>query len=455
MFRKYLIFLAVLLFSAASVIAIEEENIPPLETKIETKKSKKLFKFKKNTRRTPELQFELKADTSERTEPEATRLSSYLQESDYLTGDWLGARTYLEDHGVDIQSSLIMNPMVFGQGRGETRRGKGAYQSVFILSTELDTEKMGLYKGGKFFIEYMAGNKGTSPTDYLGSYSYINAYDPGEKMNQISQLYYEHTFKDDLFSLKIGKQDAGYDFQFLENGTMFLNASYYFIPNSPIPIYPAPQMGARAKLKVTENVYVQAGIYDGETKLGAGPKGFFTGDKGYVTLAETYWLPDFKGYEGKYMVGSWLQSGGSQGGFENLRNPDSVKNYNHGAYFGFEQKAFHIFEDKSGGLSLFGQFGYAPDDINEVPYYSSLGLVWKGVTKERKEDSIGLALAWHQYSNILKNLENKTGEKVAELFYRFKVTNFLYIQPGIQYIIRPGGNGEGSFALGARTELKF
>lgn len=416
------------------------------------------------------LDAEAKVEAENRLEAEAEpskfSIKAYLEESDYMTGDWFGARTYLEDHGVDIQSSYIVNSIVFGQGKGDTKKGKGTYQGLYTLSVELDSEKLGLYKGGKLYAEYMSANRGVSSADYLGTYSFANTYDPTTDMSQLSQFYYEHSFKDDLFNVKIGKQDASLDFQNLDNtGSYFMSASYYFIPNSPIPIYPAPQTGARARLKLNDSWYVQAGIFDGETKVGAGPKTFFNGDLGHVAMAETYYLADIKGYEGKYLAGAWMKTRGRGDGFEvfdccfDPDNDDGVgpnyKNINYGGYLSFEQKLLHAYDDKSGGLYTFGRFGYAPEDINDVPFYASGGFVWQGIGQKRKEDKIGIAGAWHQFNSPLKELEDRRSEKLVEIFYRFKVTKWFTLQPGFQYIIHPGGNGEGAFALGLRTELIF
>ena len=82
-------------------------------------------------------------------------------------------------------------------------------------------------------------------------------------------------------------------------------------------------------------------------------------------------------------------------------------------------------------------------------------MVLKGVTEKRKGDEIGIALAWHQFDKQLHRLEHKTAEKVIEVFYKIKLTEFLYIQPDFQYIIKPGGNQKDSFAIGIRSGIVF
>ena len=365
----------------------------------------------------------------------------------YALGDFKGFRTKLEDKGINIQSSYIIDSFVM---RNQTKKStKGTYQGLYNLSLDLDFGKMEAIKGGKFHILYQVGNKGTSSAEFLNSYSDINSYNPIKSINQISELYYEQSIKDDLFNLKIGKQDANVDFQALDTGFEFLNLSFSYLDNTPIPLFPSQQMGVRARLKLPNEFYIQNGFYDGNLDIGANPKSFFTGKNNYLNMTELYKLTDFKGKEGKFLIGNWIKTGK----YDSYKN-EQIRN-NYGLYAGFDQKILNWFEDNSGGINVFGQFGYARNSINDVPYYGGGGLVFKGITKKRKGDSVGLAFGWHQFDKALHNLENKTAEKVVELFYKIKITEFLYIQPDIQYIIKPNGTDKNAFALGIRSSIVF
>ena len=381
------------------------------------------------------------------TESSFDKVKGYINESDYLLGDFKGFRTKLQDNGIDIQSSYMTNSFVMRNQSKHTT--KGTYQGLYNLSLDLDTEKMKLYKGGKFHILYQVGNRGLNSMQFLNTYSDMSSYDPMKSINQISELYYEHSIKDDLLNIKFGKQDANADFQALNNGFEFLNLSFSFIDNTPMPLFPSQQMGVRARLKVAEDTYIQNGFYDGNLTIGANPKSFFTGKNHYFDMTELYRETNFKGKEGKYLVGNWIKTGK----YDSYK--DSTHRNNYGFYAGFEQKLTDRFDDKSGGLSLFSQFGYARNSINDVPYYYGGGLVFKGITQNRKDDSVGLAFGWHQFDKALHNLENRTSEKVVELFYKIQLTKFLFIQPDIQYIIKPSGSEKNAFALGLRTFVLF
>ena len=166
-------------------------------------------------------------------------------------------------------------------------------------------------------------------------------------------------------------------------------------------------------------------------------------------MIEVYKITNFKGKEGKYQIGSWIKTGKYQ------TYTDNFERNNYGFYSGFEQKLTDKFDDKSGGLSIFSQFGYARSNINDVPYYFGAGLVFKGITQKRKQDSIGFAFSWHQFNRHLHRMENSTAEKVLELFYKIKLTELFYIQPDIQYIIKPYGSEKNAFSFGLRSCIVF
>ncbi|MBQ3642663.1 carbohydrate porin [bacterium] len=374
-------------------------------------------------------------------------IKGYIQSSPYLLGDYKGLRTKLQEHGIEIQSSYIIDAFVM---RNKTKSSaKGTYQGLYNLSLDLDSEKMKLYKGGKFRILYQVGNKGMNSMQYLNTYSDISSFDPMKSINQISELYYEQSIKDDLFNIKIGKQDANMDFQALNTGFEFLNLAFSFVDNTPMPLFPSQQMGARVRFKLPREVYIQNGFYDGNLKIGASPKSFFTGENNYLNMTEIYKITNFKEKEGKYLIGDWIKTGK----YESYKY--STERNNYGIYAGFEQKLTDRFEDKSGGVKIFGQFGYARNSINDVPYYGGGGVVLQGTTEKRKADSIGIAFGWHQFDRQLHRTQHKTAEKVIELFYKIKLTEFLYIQPDFQYIIKPGGNEKNAFAIGLRSCIVF
>jgi len=82
-----------------------------------------------------------------------------------------------------------------------------------------------------------------------------------------------------------------------------------------------------------------------------------------------------------------------------------------------------------------------------MPYFLSGGLVFKGMTRKRSADAIVLGAAWGKFSPALAQQERKAGqlpqnyELLFELAYWIQATGFLFISPGVQVVVNPGGGG--------------
>ncbi len=52
-------------------------------------------------------------------------------------------------------------------------------------------------------------------------------------------------------------------------------------------------------------------------------------------------------------------------------------------------------------------------------------------------------------------MDDVTRETAIELFYKAQLTEFMSIQPDIQYIANPSGNGDDALVFGIRFEVVF
>ncbi|TFG76253.1 MAG: hypothetical protein E4H21_06870 [Thermodesulfobacteriales bacterium] len=123
-----------------------------------------------------------------------------------------------------------------------------------------------------------------------------------------------------------------------------------------------------------------------------------------------------------------------------------------------------IYKEKGGtglkadqGLNPFVSLLFAPDsEINTFPFFLNGGLVYKGLIPGRDTDYAGFAVVYGKYSNKLDKpvpeptefslVSEITGsedfEMVLEWMYKIQLTQWLNIQPDIQYVIKPGGTGD-------------
>jgi porin len=85
-------------------------------------------------------------------------------ESNYLLGDWGGARTALWEMGIDPQFLLITDP--YGNPTGGQKQGFSTY-SMFCADLGIDTERAFALPGGEFDVGFSV-NFGTQLTqDYV------------------------------------------------------------------------------------------------------------------------------------------------------------------------------------------------------------------------------------------------------------------------------------------------
>ena len=110
--------------------------------------------------------------------------------------------------------------------------------------------------------------------------------------------------------------------------------------------------------------------------------------------------------------------------------------------------------DDTQGLGTYFQFAWAPSDRNEIERYYGAGLVYTGLIPGRDEDVIGLGVASAHLSRRLRPLEGKTQETAIELFYKAPLLPWLTVQPDVQYILNPGGDGKDALAVGVRFEIR-
>jgi porin len=115
------------------------------------------------------------------------------------------------------------------------------------------------------------------------------------------------------------------------------------------------------------------------------------------------------------------------------------------------------------GLYFFSLINFAPKFNNPEPFYFHTGLVYKGLIPTRDDDRFGVGFAYGNYSYYKQLSDERRGrpiqtyEGVVEFSYRIQVNKWAYVQPDLQYIIRPGGTGltQNATVLGFQVGVTF
>ena len=110
----------------------------------------------------------------------------------------------------------------------------------------------------------------------------------------------------------------------------------------------------------------------------------------------------------------------------------------------------------SHGVFVFGQYGWADEEVSEVGQHLAGGVVWRGVLPERADDSAGVYVT-------LADLSDKDGagfrdnELAIDVYYRLQLAPAVFVQPELQFIVNPSGDPDADDVIvgGLRVGITF
>ena len=114
-------------------------------------------------------------------------------------------------------------------------------------------------------------------------------------------------------------------------------------------------------------------------------------------------------------------------------------------------------------MSGFFRAGVADTDLNQIGTYLGTGLVYTGLFRFGEPDQLGLAVGHARNGSVFIDSESLQGrshekaETAIELAYSALLTDWLTVQPDVQYIINPGTdpNLDNALVLSVRTTIAF
>lgn len=146
------------------------------------------------------------------------------------------------------------------------------------------------------------------------------------------------------------------------------------------------------------------------------------------------------------------------------------------AWGGFNQQITRHHDDKTRGMSIFGNMSVADERSTANHIVASLGIRYRGLFDAMPDDYIGFGGSWIDVSRYLSKTQRQAnqingvyqyddplyqpvqGHAVnIDLYYRFRPVSWLDIQPDIQYWINPGAVSEtkNAFVVGLKTAIRF
>jgi porin len=231
-------------------------------------------------------------------------------------------------------------------------------------------------------------------------------------------------------------------------------------------------LGAFVKFWPTDWLYMQAAAIDAEPDNDRNRRGTggwhsaFHDGAHFRGYGEIGFVPHYlfkKALPGKYALGGWYD-GAIKPVFRNtfgglfatrLRNDDA------GFYINVEQMLYKEQPDPKDqqGLGIFARYGYAPEEVNRIEHFWSVGAVYEGLFEHRDKDRLGFGVAQSILSDAYEREVDPLADRetVYELYYSIMVTPWLTITPDVQVITNPGGRNDARDALvgGLRIKLVF
>jgi porin len=375
--------------------------------------------------------------------------------SQYLFGDWRGARPALAARGIRFDMLLITDP--FGNVSGGLRRGASVY-NLAGFGVVMRTDRLLGWRGGQFHVGF-AVNFGTSLSkNYVGNSFPVQLADVADAHPRLTYLSYTQSLFENRVSIRLGRVtiNSVADEEFLGSQYFkaFTSVGIDLVPlgiffNAPGAFgYPDTTWGARIKFAPVKRFYTMIGAYNGDPGLKQGARhGFDFSLHGPPFVIGEF---GFRPASGDLKFGGYYNGGSTNIFATAAAHPPQTSSDRYGLYvlgdhillrFGDPHQDRH--------LGVFGAFIAAPDQhVNQLPYFFDAGLVMYGPARRRPKDFIGFAFVYGAYSRDLRHAEEiqpmparvQHFESTLELNYGWTIRPGLLLQPALQYIVHPNGN---------------
>lgn len=356
--------------------------------------------------------------------------------------------------GIGLPGLLLCGPVAASEGDGlsgeaaytaEVLAGQGAAGADYVDNLDLtviwrdkDTEVFvyGLYNNGRDF----------SGPRYLRGWVASNI-ETGTLALRLYEAWIDQSLADGKLSLRAGLYDLNSEFDALDAAGLFINPAHGIGTdfsqsgrNGP-SIFPVTSLGLRVQARLSDRTALRLAVLDGvpgdpdrpkrtAIKLGQGDGALLAGEleqkAGDWRLIAGYWrytapqeallesassgaLVMRKGAQGAYLRGEGLLAGASEGR----------------------------------GLDAFFRLGWADQRFHEVERFASAGLRWRGPFAGRPADEAGIAVAASRSGRAARQAQASDGAGIArsdwafEATYALALTEWLTVQPDLQYFINP------------------
>lgn len=338
---------------------------------------------------------------------------------------------------------------VWRNTQGGLKRGS-RYLDNLDLTWEVESETLWAAPGGTLFVYGLYNNAAELSGPVLGDAQTVSNID-GPQAFRLFEAWYEQSLFDDRLSVLIGLHDLNSEFDVLDTRGLFIQSAHGIGTefaqtgeNGP-SIFPVSSLTFRAHWKFNDAWSVRGAVYDGVPGDPDRPSktvidlGNGDGVLGVVELA----YESATGFIAK--AGYWRYTAD----FDDLNALDPLgaplrRSGNDGFYVAGELPVTREPGDPDQGLTVFVRYGRAENEINAFESFLGAGGVYTGLLPGRPNDQLGFAVAIAKNGDPFLDAQALAGmpamprEFNLELTYHAQITDWLALQPDIQYVINPG-----------------
>ena len=264
-----------------------------------------------------------------------------------------------------------------------------------------------------------------------------------------------------------GRIDLNAEFYATESSALFLHPTFgtgaelaQTGKNGP-SIFPTSSLALRARL-AQEPWYFQAAAFDGVPGDPDNPRGthvrFRAGD-GALLIAEAGRSLAEGGLPGKISLGAWRYTVRADDLLDTDAQGNPVKRRDAGVYLLFDYPAARWSEAR--GVNVFWRGGIANADVNQFRRAANFGITVRGPVASRPRDAFGIGVAAERNSDKFRQAMRLAGQPApsselsVEVSYRAVVTDWLAIQPSVQFLRNHGDPALASASVvGVRFEFE-
>lgn len=373
-----------------------------------------------------------------------------------LTGDWSGRRPTLARDGIAV--GLTYTLAALGTVDGGLRRG-ALLEGSADLSADLDFGPRAGWPGTTGRLSLVAAHGPSVTAKYVGDVRYISDYDMPDGIF-FHEAWLEHTWGEDLVSLRAGKLSADVEFPLYGTGDSI-----------PLPLYPVGALGARLRISPSERWAFEAALYDGDP-FGPGRARERRGlnlrlsrHEGATFIGAVH-LRTGVGGAPALPPGTW-----KFGVYRTSRDvADIAAGPDHrGSHAFFVDVAQTLWRERPGaandtqGLDFYATTEIAQPDRTTYRASVTAGLARTGLLPGRDADILDVSFYYTRFSRHYSRGSLDAGgpaftaENVLRVFYQIALSPDCTLQPQVDHVIRPGGTGEipSATVLSLRATVTF